>query len=101
MFVDASEIGAPNKNSVAISEEDALLIADLASGKLADDERYKSVFIPEIRQQNNELSISRYIIKKVEVEELDIAQELKTLNSYQAEFEKSQQVLASLLAKYQ
>ena len=101
VFVDASEIGAPNKNSVAISEEDALLIADLASGKLADDERYKSVFIPEIRQQNNELSISRYIIKKVEVEELDIAQELKTLNSYQAEFEKSQQVLASLLAKYQ
>lgn len=101
VFVDASEIGAPNKNSVVISEEDALLIADLAAGKLADDKRYKSVFIPEIRQQNNELSISRYIIKKVEVEELDIAQELKTLNSYQSEFEQSQQVLSSLLSKYQ
>lgn len=101
VFVDASEIGTPNKNSVAISEEDALLIADLAAGKLADDERYKSVFIPEIRQQNNELSISRYIIKKVKVEELDIAQELKTLHSYQAEFEQSQQVLSSLLSKYQ
>lgn len=101
VFVDASEIGIPNKNSVAISEEDALLIADLAAGKLTDDERYKSVFIPEIRQQNNELSISRYIIKKVKVEELDIAQELKTLHSYQAEFEQSQQVLSSLLFKYQ
>lgn len=101
VFVDASEVGIPNKNSVAISEEDALLIADLAAGKLTDDERYKSVFIPEIRQQNNELSISRYIIKKAKVEELDIAQELKTLHSYQAEFEQSQQVLSSLLFKYQ
>lgn len=101
VFVDASAIGTTNKNSVVISEEDALLIADLAAGKFADDERYKSVFIPEIRQQNNELSISRYIIKKVEVEELDIAQELKTLHSYQAEFEQSQQVLSSLLSKYQ
>lgn len=100
-FVDASEIGTQNKNSVAISEEDALLIANLAAGKLADDKRYKSVFIPEIRQQNNELSISRYITKQVEVEELDIAQELKTLNSYQVDFEQSQQALTSLLARYQ
>jgi type I restriction enzyme M protein len=101
IFVDASEIGTQNKNRVAISEEDAQLIADLAVGKLADDERYKAVFIPEIRQQKNELSISRYIIKKVEVEELDIAQELKTLESYQVEFEQSQQTMTSLLAKYQ
>ncbi|MGJ8681190.1 N-6 DNA methylase [Paraglaciecola sp.] len=101
VFVDASEIGTPNKSSVAISEEDALLIAELAAGKLIDDERYKSVFIPEIRQQNNELTISRYIVKKVEVEELNIAKELKTLKSYQAEFEQSQQALTTLLAKYQ
>lgn len=64
LFVDASEIGTRNKNSVAISKEDALLIAELAAGKLVEDERYKSVFIPEIRLHNNELSISRYIIKK-------------------------------------
>ncbi|CAM2985273.1 N-6 DNA methylase [Vibrio ordalii] len=101
VFVDASEIGTSNKNRIVISEEDAALIADLSAGKRVDDDRYKAVFMPEIRQQNNELSISRYIVKEIEVEELDLAKELKTLQSYQADFEQSQQVLTSLLAKYQ
>lgn len=101
IFVDASEIGTTNKNKLTISEEDALLIATLAAGKLADDERYKAVFMPEIRQQNNELSISRYIERQMEVEELDVVQELKTLKIYQADFEQSQQKLTLLLAKYQ
>ena len=101
VFVDASEIGTINNNRIAISEEDATLIADLTAGKLAEDDRYKAVFMPEIRQQNNELSISRYIIKTVEVEELDVEQELKILNNYQVEFEQSQKALKLLLAKYQ
>lgn len=101
VFVDASDIGTKDKNRVTITNQDAELIADLVAGKRGDDERYKAVFTPEIRQQNNELSISRYIVKEIEVEELDLAQELKTLKSYQADFEKSQQVLTSLLAKYQ
>mgnify|MGYP003647088643 CR=1 FL=1 len=101
VFVDASEIGKSNKNRITISEEDAVLIADLAAGKLADDERYKAVFMPEIREQNNELNISRYIVKNVEVEELDVEQELQILNNYQVEFEQSQKTLKSLLAKYQ
>lgn len=101
VFVDASELGTANKNSITISEKEAVLIADLAAGKLTDDERYKAVFIPEIRQQNNELNISRYIVKTVEVEELNVEQELKILNNYQAEFEQSQKTLKSLLAKYQ
>jgi type I restriction enzyme M protein len=101
VFVDASEIGSSNKNRITISEEDAALIADLTAGRLADDERYKAEFMPEIRQQNNELSISRYIVKTVEIKELDIIQELKTLKSYQAGFEQSQQKLALLFAKYQ
>tara|TARA_R110001606_G_scaffold78130_1_gene180448 strand:- start:12774 stop:14048 length:1275 start_codon:yes stop_codon:yes gene_type:complete len=101
VFVDASEIGTSNKNRITISEKDAELIANLAAGKLAEDERYKAVFMPEIRQQNNELNISRYIEKTIEVEELDVVQELKILTNYQVEFEQSQQVLSSLLAKYQ
>lgn len=101
VFVDASEIGTSNKNRIVISEEDAALIADLSAGKRVDDERYKAVFMPEIRLQNNELNIPRYIAKTVEVEELDLAKELKTLQSYQADFEQSQQKLTSLLAKYQ
>lgn len=101
VFVDASEIGKSNKNRITISEEDAVLIADLAAGKLADDERYKAVFIPEIREQNNELNISRYIVRNVEVEELDVEQELQILNNYQVEFEQSQKTLKLLLAKYQ
>lgn len=101
IFVDASDIGIADKYRVSISVKDAELIADLAAGKLVDDERYKAVFIPEIRQQNNELSISRYIDKEIDVEELDIAQEFKILARYQANFEQSQQVLTSLLAKYQ
>jgi len=101
VFVDASEIGKSNKNRITISEEDAVLIADLAAGKLADDDHYKAVFMPEIREQNNELNISRYIIKNVEVEELDVEQELQVLNNYQVEFEQSQKRLKLLLAKYQ
>ncbi len=101
VFVDASDIGNEEKHRVAITLQDAKLIADLATGKRAEDTRYKAVFIPEIRQNNNELSISRYIVKEIAVEELDLAKELKTLKSYQADFEQSQQVLASLLAKYQ
>tara|TARA_R110002051_G_C8768889_1_gene503021 strand:- start:11574 stop:12848 length:1275 start_codon:yes stop_codon:yes gene_type:complete len=100
VFVDANEIGTNNKNRIAISEEDAVLIADLAAGKLVDDERYKAVFMPEIRHQNNELSISRYIVKKAEIEELDVALELKILKRYQADFDKSQQKLNLLLAKH-
>lgn len=101
VFVDASEIGTSNKNRIVISEEDAALIADLSAGKRVDDDRYKAVFMPEIRLQNNELNIPRYIAKIVEVEELDLAKELKTFQSYQADFEQSQQKLTSLLAKYQ
>ncbi|WP_119299379.1 N-6 DNA methylase [Vibrio cholerae] len=101
VFVDASDIGIVAKHKVTITSQDAELIADLAAGKRGDDERYKAVFIPEIRQQNNELSISRYIAKEIEVEELDIVQELKKLKSYQADFEQSQQVLTALLTRYQ
>jgi len=56
--------------------------------------------MPEIRHQNNELSISRYIVKKAEIEELDVALELKILKRYQADFDKSQQKLNLLLAKH-
>ncbi|HHC7282567.1 TPA: N-6 DNA methylase [Vibrio parahaemolyticus] len=101
VFVDASDIGTKDKHRITITNQDAKLIAELAEGKRADDERYKAVFIPEIRQNNNELSISRYIVKEIEVEELDIVQELKKLKICQADFAQSQQVLTSLLAKYQ
>jgi type I restriction enzyme M protein len=99
-FVDASEIGMFEKSQVEISEDDSQLIASLALGKLADDERYKEVFIPEIRKQNNELNISKYIMKDIDVEELDVNEELKKLSSYQASFEQSQQTLTSLLSKF-
>ncbi|XPF93124.1 N-6 DNA methylase [Colwellia sp. RE-S-Sl-9] len=101
IFVDASEIGTLNRNNIEISEEDAKLIADLASGKLADDERYRAVFIPEIRVNNNELNIAKYIHKNIEVEKFDMAEELKKLNSCQVNFEQSQQKLTSLLNKFQ
>ena len=101
VFVDASDMGSNDKHRVMITHQDAKLIAELAAGNRVDDERYKAVFIPEIRQNNNELSISRYIAKEIEVEELDLAKELKKLQSHQADFEQSQQVLTSLLAKYQ
>jgi type I restriction enzyme M protein len=101
IFVDASEIGTPNKNNINISEDDAKLIADLASSVLVDDERYRAVFIPEIRDQNNELNISKYIVKNIEVEEFDMAQELKQLNSCQESFDQSQEKLTSLLNKFQ
>jgi type I restriction enzyme M protein len=101
IFVDASEVGTPNKNSIDISENDAKLIADLASGKREDDERYRAVFIPEIRDQNNELNISKYIIKNIEIEEFDMAEELKILKFCQANFDQSQQKLTSLLNKFQ
>lgn len=101
IFVDASDIGAKDKYRVTITNQDAKLIAELATGKRVDDERYKAVFIPEIRQQNNELTISRYIAKEIEVEELDIAKELRLLKKCQADFERTQQVITSLLAKYQ
>jgi type I restriction enzyme M protein len=101
IFVDASEIGTPNRNSINISENDAKLIADLASGKLVDDKRYKAVFIPEIRDQNNELNISKYIIKNIEIEELNIAEELAKLRSAEEDFAQSQQKLTELLNKFQ
>lgn len=101
VFVDASDIGTKNRNKVTITDQDAKLIADLAASKLVDDRRYKAAFIPEIREQNNELNISRYIEKEIEVEELDIAQEMERLRNCQADFEQSQQALTALLAKYQ
>lgn len=101
IFVDASDMGSNERHRIIMSDQEAQLIAELATGKRVEDKRYKAVFIPEIRQNNNELSISRYIAKEIEVAELDLAKELKTLQVYQAEFEQSQQVLTALLAKYQ
>ena len=99
-FVDASDIGTTTKNQVEISEEDSQLIAALAAGSLADDERYKEVLIPEIRSNNSELKISTYIVKSIDVEELDVYEELKKLSDSQVNFEKNQQKLFSLLDKY-
>lgn len=99
-FVDASEIGTSGKSQVEISEDDSQLIADLAAGKLVDDERYKEVFIPEIRNNNTELKISTYIVKSIDVEELDINAELKKLSDSQVQFETSQKALTLLLSKY-
>jgi type I restriction enzyme M protein len=101
IFIDASTLGSPERNGIAISESDAELIANLASGKLKEDERYKAVFIPEIRDNNNELNISRYIAKNIEIEELNMPEELKILRSFQEEFEQSQKTLIELLNKYQ
>ncbi len=101
VFVDASDMGRDEKQRVTITPQDAKLIAELAAGQRVDDERYKAVFIPEIRQNNNELSIARYIDKEIQVEELNLAKELKTLKNYQADFDQSQQRLTQLLAKYQ
>ena len=101
IFVDASDMGSNERHRVIISDQEAQLIAELATGKRVEDKRYKAVFIPEIRQNNTELSISRYIATEIEVAELDLAKELKTLQVYQADFEQSQQVLTALLAKYQ
>lgn len=101
VFVDASDMGSNERHRIIMSDQEAQLIAELATGKRVEDKRYKAVFIPEIRQNNNELSISRYIAKEIEVAELDLAKELKTLQVYQADFEQSQQALTALLAKYQ
>ena len=101
IFVDASEVGTPKRNNIDISQNDAYLIANLALGKLPDDERYKAVFIPEIREQNNELNISKYIIKHIEIEALDMAQELTTLKRFKEDFAQTQQRLTELLNKYQ
>lgn len=101
IFVDASDMGSNERHRIIMSDQEAQLIAELATGKRVEDKRYKAVFIPEIRQNNNELSISRYIAKEIEVAELDLAKELKTLQVYQADFEQSQQALTALLAKYQ
>ena len=101
IFVDASDMGSNERHRIIMSDQEAQLIAELATGKRVEDKRYKAVFIPEIRQNNNELSISRYIAKEIEVAELDLAKELKTLQGYRADFEQSQQALTALLAKYQ
>jgi type I restriction enzyme M protein len=59
------------------------------------------VLIPEIRDQNNNLSIPRYITKNIEIEVLDMAEEFKKLSNCQERFKQSQQKLTSLLAKFQ
>jgi type I restriction enzyme M protein len=100
-FVDASDMGTANRFGIDISEQDANLIADLTSGKLSSDERFRSVFIPEIRGQNNELSISKYITKNIEIVELNMVDEFKKLKNCQETYNKSQQKLNSLLNKFQ
>jgi len=99
-FIDASEICIKTGNMVLISEEDARLIADLATGKLGDDPRFKAAYISEIRAYENNLSISRYITKELEIKKLNLAEELKELERRQDEFTKAQQSLTSLLNKF-
>lgn len=100
IFVDASEIGTPTKNSIKISKDDASLIANLAEGKFPEDKRYKAVFIPEIREKNNELNISKYIARTIEIKELNMNEELIKLKHFESNFTQSQKKLTALLSKY-
>lgn len=101
IFVDASDIGKSHRGGIEISEVDAKLIASLALGNLPEDARYKAMLIPEIRDQNNELSISRYIVRNIEVETLDVVEEFKKLSNYHDAFKQSQEKLSALLEKFQ
>jgi len=99
-FVDASDIGSKRRSQTVFSEEDSSLIAALTKGKIPEDNRYRSVFIPEIRAQNNELNIARYISKSVEIKELNITHELNKLSILQEDYSESQLKLTSLLHRF-
>ncbi|MCF6437185.1 N-6 DNA methylase [Pseudoalteromonas sp. MMG022] len=100
IFVDASNVGTSSRKGVEITESDAQLISNLASGKLQDDSRFRAVLNPEISSNNNELTIARYIKKNINIKEVVLNDELKKLAECKAKFESSQENLMRLISQF-
>jgi type I restriction enzyme M protein len=98
-LVDASEIGQVSGKNLQFSNEDAQLVARLSRGELPDNNHYKAVYLPEIRDNDINLSVSRYINKTIEVARVDFAAELNKLQQLQLAYEQSQQQLMAIYNK--
>ena len=100
VFVDAHEIGAKVRHRHEISEAEAQLIADLVASKYPKDARYKAVHLPEIRSNENNLNIQRYIQKLETFAELNPKEEMAKLAALRNEYEISQARLNTLLSQF-
>jgi len=97
-FVDASELGVKGKKRTTLKAEEIDLIAALAVGAQPEHESYKSVLLPEIHRNENDLTIRRYISREQVVEIPDLKQEKAALKAAQAAFTSTQNRLLNLLA---
>jgi len=93
-FVDASGFGREVRKQKILSSEEIEIIADLAKGKQPDHEIYRAVLLPEIYQNENDLSIKRYIKEEPGVIDIpDPTAELTKLKEVEDEFTKAQLAL--------
>ncbi len=96
-FVDASQIGVSSLRQHQITTEDAQLIAELASGRLPEDHRYKAVYMSEIRRHDNVLSIQQYIKRQEEINVPDLADAIRHLAEAEEAHHQAQNHLNRLM----
>lgn len=98
-YVDASKMGHIDKHELKINDQEMQSIVDMAQGKNTDEPYYRAVSHTQIKENDNNLSISRYFIKKEEFRPCYIKDELCELGNIIKTAEVSQQKLFNLLAK--
>jgi type I restriction enzyme M protein len=99
LFIDASELYQIGRNQNFFLPEHTLAVIDLYE-KFSDVENLSKVTgIEEIRNNEYDLNISRYVKKKRVVEEIDIKATMKELEVAYDEFIKAEEKMKSLLSE--
>jgi type I restriction enzyme M protein len=99
LFIDASELFQKGRNQNFFLPEHAKAVIDLYE-KYADVEGLSNVIdVDEIKKNEYNLNISRYVKKKRVVEEIDLKVTLKELEHAYDEFIQSEEKMKELLAE--
>lgn len=96
-FVDANDFGKHENRKKILTEDDIDLIVKLAKGDIKEHKYYRSVLLPEIYQNKNDLNIKRYIQEKIEFTLPDASEELVKYKKIEKQYQKSQSALIKLL----
>lgn len=99
-FVDVRHLPLKDGRKLVLTQEQAQEIADMARGLTPDDAHYKAVYLPEIRENDYDLSVARYFYSASELAFPNVTDEKLKLANTELNHQQSQAKLMSLLSKY-
>ncbi|MFO3392205.1 N-6 DNA methylase [Legionella pneumophila serogroup 8] len=97
-FIDASHLGSEVKRQLQLSKNEISFITNLVSGCVPESPYCRAMPVSEIRENNNNLSISCYFGGDVKWKKYDLTHETKLLEKAQQNFSSANKKLMDLLA---